>query len=131
MLILYLDDYNSWQESWWGRWRRHHLDKDVILAEGTNFPLLFLSLSLSLSGNTFAFFDSMGDSDVGYKEYNMHRKTLNWMGDRHKDKDREVRLDGIGGVSILVKAEVHRSGGLPLYTFPVTFGLGRHGALMV
>lgn len=32
------------------------------------------------------------------------------MGNRHKDKDREVHLDGIGGVSILVKAEVHRSG---------------------
>ena len=29
------DDYNSWQESWWGRWRRSHLDKNVILAEGT------------------------------------------------------------------------------------------------
>lgn len=32
------------------------------------------------------------------------------MGDRHKDQDREVKLDGIGGVNILVKAEVHRSG---------------------
>ena len=40
----------------------------------------------------------------------MHRRTLNWMGDRHKNKDREVKLDGIGGVSILVKANVHRSG---------------------
>ena len=40
----------------------------------------------------------------------MHRRTLNWMGDRHKDPDKEVHLDGIGGVSILVKAAVHRSG---------------------
>lgn len=40
----------------------------------------------------------------------MHRRTLNWMGDRHKDPHREVHLDGIGGVSILVKASVHRSG---------------------
>ena len=32
------------------------------------------------------------------------------MGNRHKDKDREVNLDGIGGVNILVKADVHRSG---------------------
>ena len=39
LLILPLDDYNSWQESWWGRWRRRHLDKDVILAEGTHLPL--------------------------------------------------------------------------------------------
>ena len=35
------------------------------------------------------------------------------MGDQHKDKDREVKLDGIGGVSILVKAEVHRHGWYP------------------
>ena len=48
---------------------------------------------------------------TGYKEYNMHRRTLNWMGDRHKDKDIEVNLDGIGGVNILVKADVHRYGG--------------------
>lgn len=40
----------------------------------------------------------------------MHRRTLNWMGDRLKDPKREVHLDGIGGVSILVKASVHRSG---------------------
>ena len=40
----------------------------------------------------------------------MHRRTLNWMGDRHKDKDVEVNLDGIGGVNILVKADVHRYG---------------------
>ena len=40
----------------------------------------------------------------------MHRRTLNWMGDRHKDPHREMHLDGIGGVSILVKASVHRSG---------------------
>lgn len=41
----------------------------------------------------------------------MHRRTLNWMGDRHKDKDTEVNLDGIGCVNILVKADVHRYGG--------------------
>ena len=43
----------------------------------------------------------------------MHRRTLNWMGDRHKDKDIEVNLDGIGGVNILVKADVHRYGRQP------------------
>lgn len=32
------------------------------------------------------------------------------MGDYHKNKDEELDLDGIGGVSILVKADVHRSG---------------------
>lgn len=34
LITQLLDDYNSWQESWWGRWKRHHLNKDVILAEG-------------------------------------------------------------------------------------------------
>jgi hypothetical protein len=32
------------------------------------------------------------------------------MGDWRKNKDEEVELDGIGGVNILVKADVHRSG---------------------
>ena len=31
-----LDDYNSWKESFWGRWKRRSLDKNVILAEGTS-----------------------------------------------------------------------------------------------
>lgn len=32
------------------------------------------------------------------------------MGDRRDNQDEEIELDGIGGVSILVKADVHRSG---------------------
>lgn len=32
------------------------------------------------------------------------------MGDWRFNKDEEVELDGIGGVNILVKADVHRSG---------------------
>lgn len=32
------------------------------------------------------------------------------MGDWRNNKDEEIALDGIGGVSILVKADVHRSG---------------------
>ena len=35
------------------------------------------------------------------------------MGDWRKNKDDEVELDGVGGVSILVKADVHRSGAYP------------------
>ena len=35
------------------------------------------------------------------------------MGNWRDDKDEEIPLDGIGGVNILVKAEVHRSGMLP------------------
>lgn len=36
------------------------------------------------------------------------------MGDWRNDKDEEIELDGIGGVNILVKADVHRSGMLRL-----------------
>lgn len=32
------------------------------------------------------------------------------MGNWDQDKDTEIPLDGIGGVNILVKADVHRSG---------------------
>jgi hypothetical protein len=32
------------------------------------------------------------------------------MGDWRDDKDVEIQLDGIGGVNVLVKADVHRSG---------------------
>ena len=32
------------------------------------------------------------------------------MGDWRHNKDEEIKLDGIGGVSIIVKADVHRSG---------------------
>jgi hypothetical protein len=35
------------------------------------------------------------------------------LGDRHLNKDEVMKLDGIGGVSILVKADVHRSGATP------------------
>ena len=32
------------------------------------------------------------------------------MGDWRENKDEEIELDGIGGVNILVKGDVHRSG---------------------
>jgi hypothetical protein len=32
------------------------------------------------------------------------------MGDWRQNKDEEIQLDGIGGVNIIVKADVHRSG---------------------
>lgn len=35
------------------------------------------------------------------------------MGDWRNDPDEEIELDGIGGVNILVKADVHRSGLFP------------------
>ncbi|KAL4740342.1 Anp1-domain-containing protein [Aspergillus similis] len=54
----------------------------------------------------------------GYKEYDTGREYLVGMGDWRNDKDKEVELDGIGGVNIVVKADVHRSGiNFPAYAF--------------
>ena len=54
------------------------------------------------------------DKDIvlaeGYKEYDTGRTYLVKLGDWRKNKDEEVELDGIGGVNIVVKADVHRSG---------------------
>ena len=54
----------------------------------------------------------------GYKEYSTHRKYMATMGSRAENRDEEIPLDGVGGVSILVKADVHRSGvNFPCYAF--------------
>ncbi|KAF2155659.1 glycosyltransferase family 62 protein [Myriangium duriaei CBS 260.36] len=54
----------------------------------------------------------------GYKQYNTGRKAMAKMGDWRDNQDVEIPLDGIGGVSIFVKAEVHRSGiNFPCYAF--------------
>ncbi|PLB38960.1 ANP1/MMN9/VAN1 family protein [Aspergillus candidus] len=54
----------------------------------------------------------------GYKEYATGRTYMARMGDWRKDKDEELELDGIGGVNILVKADVHRTGiNFPAYSF--------------
>ena len=41
------------------------------------------------------------------------------LGDWRENKDEEMELDGIGGVNILVKADVHRSGIPPYPVFPL------------
>ena len=47
---------------------------------------------------------------IGYKEFDTGRTYMAKMGDWRENKDEEVKLDGIGGVNIVVKADVHRSG---------------------
>ena len=47
---------------------------------------------------------------TGYKQYDTGRDYMAKMGDWRKNKDEIIPLDGIGGVSILVKADVHRAG---------------------
>ncbi|EEY14505.1 MNN9 [Verticillium alfalfae VaMs.102] len=54
----------------------------------------------------------------GYSQYKTGRTYMARMGDRTKNKDEEIDLDGIGGVNIIVKADVHRSGiNFPCYAF--------------
>ncbi|KAI3527225.1 hypothetical protein CPAR01_06645 [Colletotrichum paranaense] len=62
------------------------------------------------------------DKDVvlaeGYKEYDTGRRYMAKEGDWRNNKDDELDLDGIGGVNILVKGDVHRSGiNFPCYAF--------------
>lgn len=66
--------------------------------------LLKVSMLDSENGKTCA------DGGTGYKEYKTERTYMALMGNWRDDKDREIPLDGIGGVNILVKADVHRSG---------------------
>ena len=47
---------------------------------------------------------------AGYKEYHTDRVYMARMGDWRENKDLEIPLDGVGGVSIIVKADVHRAG---------------------
>jgi hypothetical protein len=47
---------------------------------------------------------------AGYKQYKTNRKYMARMGNWRDNKDDEIQLDGIGGVNIMVKADVHRSG---------------------
>ena len=74
------------------------LDKDIVLAEGRKLQAPH-SVPAML---TFSF--------AGYKQYDTGRTYMARMGDWRDDKDVELALDGIGGVNILVKADVHRSG---------------------
>jgi hypothetical protein len=62
------------------------------------------------------------DKDVvlaeGYKQYDTGREHMARLGDWRDDPDVELELDGIGGVNIVVKADVHRSGiNFPCYAF--------------
>ena len=58
-------------------------------------------------------------SCLGYKEYITGRTYMAKIGDWRENKDEEIPLDGIGGVNILVKADVHRSGtSSPLFSMP-------------
>lgn len=71
----------------------------MVLAEGM---LLFFIPKVTKTAD--------GKPLSGYKQYDTGRTYMAKMGDWRDNKDYEIELDGIGGVNILVKADVHRSG---------------------
>lgn len=77
------------------------LDKDVVLAEGQLYSNLDSKAPTIANITVYA---------AGYKQYDTGRTYMAKMGDWRDNKDEEIELDGIGGVNILVKADVHRSG---------------------
>jgi len=71
----------------------------------------------------------------GYAEYATWRPHLAYLRDPYGDPDMEMEIDGVGGVSILAKAKVFRSGvHFPAFSFEKHaetegFGKVRHCAL--
>ncbi|KAA8911801.1 hypothetical protein TRICI_003716 [Trichomonascus ciferrii] len=65
--------------------------------------------------------ESLGKDVViaeGYKEFKTGRKHMAKMGNWRWDQHQEIELDGVGGVNIVVKADVHRAGiNFPSYPF--------------
>ena len=107
-------DYNSWQESDTGRKLVKKLDKDVVLAEGIYTIPPYQDPRREITGLTCA------GCILGYKEYKTERTYMALMGNWRENNHVEIPLDGIGGVNILVKADVHRSGAFSLHP-PLTF----------
>jgi len=67
--------------------------------------------------------DKMGKDEIlleGYAEMATYRSLMAFMrdGGDDADKQREIRLDGVGGTALLVKADVHRDGAMfPPFAF--------------
>jgi mannan polymerase complexes MNN9 subunit len=63
----------------------------------------------------------MGKDDIlleGYAEMPTYRSLMAKMYDSHADPASKIRLDGVGGATLLVKAEVHRDGAMfPPFAF--------------
>ncbi len=72
-------------------------------------------------GNRIALAESLDEDAViveGYAEYATWRPHLAYLRDPYGDPDMEMDLDGVGGVSILAKARVFRSGvHFPAFSF--------------
>lgn len=63
----------------------------------------------------------MGKDDIlleGYREMPTYRSLMAMMYDPNADPGSKVKLDGVGGATLLVKAEVHRDGAMfPAFAF--------------
>ena len=63
----------------------------------------------------------MGPDDIlleGYAEMPTYRPLMAYMVDERKDVHAEIRLDGVGGTALMVKADVHRDGAMfPPFSF--------------
>jgi len=74
----------------------------------------------------------MGPDDIlleGYRDMATYRALMAFMYDEAADKDMEVPLDGVGGATLLVKADVHRDGAMfppfPFYHLIETEGFAK------
>lgn len=71
----------------------------------------------------------------GYAEYATWRPHLAYLRDPYGDPDMEMDIDGVGGVSILAKAKVFRSGvHFPAFSFEKhaeTEGFGKVGSPII
>jgi len=64
---------------------------------------------------------NMGNDDIlleGYNDMATYRSLMAYMTEENGDPGKEVKLDGVGGTALLVKAEVHRDGAMfPPFAF--------------
>ena len=77
----------------------------------------------------------MGKDDIlleGYAEMATYRSLMAYMHDATADPGAKVKLDGVGGATLLVKAEVHRDGAMfpafPFYHLIETEGFAKMAA---
>lgn len=87
------------------------------------------------SETALALADTLDEDAViveGYAEYATWRPHLAYLRDPYGDPDMEMEIDGVGGVSILAKAKVFRSGvHFPAFSFEKhaeTEGFGKVGS---
>ena len=95
MINIPSDDYNSWQETPKSEEFKERLDTEVIVFEGES-PATHVRCQIV--------------DYVGYAQFKTRRRHMVKVGDWRNDPALEVPLDGVGGVSLLVRAEVHRKG---------------------